>query len=514
MPFLRPLIVFSPSSPRHITRSLALLHPVSTRSYSRGHGASSLPTAFERVALPRSVAQALRLAYPHVATPTQAQRDLIPAMLNGDNILFKGRTGSGKSFGLALALLAQVYSNLPQYGSGFKSLLVVPHRDLAFQYHHWMTRILGHLSDVKSSTVTEVVQVIARGHPRPSDGGLTQITIATPQGLLDLLEERSNAAFSSHLDGLFGTVVLDEVDAMLDFIPTEASTLTKRQIFQRMRRHPRDAKVLLDRLFKGTGHAKEVQTDGPWRSSPSPSKQGASQLVMCSATFHGGLRQELWNSGWFDGDRDLVKIKVQDDEQQHALEKAEADELAATGVMHCGLVVSDNGDVRNIEGAVAAPIVSQGMTEEERVAAETEMERAFEEDEGAVILDWTDIPAKLVEKFSTQPSPLHGPSLEAIATAFAVDVAQLALLVLPSTASVYRAVYELRLLGVNAHALELRAVDRGGGHLSQGPERVFDGNPTLLVSTLMTTRGLDLVGLSHVFILGVPEDRRVDAYSV
>ena len=91
-----------------------------------------------------------------------------------------------------------------------------------------------------------------------------------------------------------------------------------------------------------------------------------------------------------------------------------------------------------------------------------------------------------------------------------MDVPQLALLVLPSTASVHRAIYELRLLGINAHALELRSVERGEAHLLRN--RAFDGNPTLLVSTLATTRGLDLVGLSHVFILGVPEDQRVDAY--
>ena len=36
-------------------------------------------------------------------------------------------------------------------------------------------------------------------------------------------------------------------------------------------------------------------------------------------------------------------------------------------------------------------------------------------------------------------------------------------------------------------------------------------SPTLLVSTLASTRGLDLPELSHVFILGIPQGR-IDSY--
>ena len=111
------------------------------------------------------------------------------------------------------------------------------------------------------------------------------------------------------------------------------------------------------------------------------------------------------------------------------------------------------------------------------------------------------------------PSPFHPAIMEAVAAAFAVDVPRVALLVLPASAPLQRAVYDLRMLGVNAHGLDLLADDRGRGHLLRGAGDRVEANPTLLVSILASTRGLDLPDLSHVFILGVPEgERRVDEY--
>lgn len=71
-------------------------------------------------------------------------------------------------------------------------------------------------------------------------------------------------------------------------------------------------------------------------------------------------------------------------------------------------------------------------------------------------------------------------------------------------------------MGVNAHGLDLLADDKGQAHLVRGGGTAQD-NPTLLVSTLATTRGLDLPELTHVFILGIPDGpkvngRTVDAY--
>lgn len=95
---------------------------------------------------------------------------------------------------------------------------------------------------------------------------------------------------------------------------------------------------------------------------------------------------------------------------------------------------------------------------------------------------------------------------------FALDVPHVALLVLPASAPVRRAVYELRSLGVNAHGLDVLQSERGGVYLNNTPGDL-DTDPTLLVSTLASTRGIDLPELTHVFLLGIPEDRSADTYA-
>jgi Helicase conserved C-terminal domain len=78
-------------------------------------------------------------------------------------------------------------------------------------------------------------------------------------------------------------------------------------------------------------------------------------------------------------------------------------------------------------------------------------------------------------------------------------VPRLGLVVIPSSGPVNRAVYELRRLGVNAQGLNVEdKIDRA----------------TLLVATTASTRGLDLDGLTHVFIVGIPEGPQVNGRSV
>ena len=89
--------------------------------------------------------------------------------------------------------------------------------------------------------------------------------------------------------------------------------------------------------------------------------------------------------------------------------------------------------------------------------------------------------------------------IEAIATCFALDVPRLGLVVIGSSAPVNRAVYELRRVGVNAQGLSYE-------------NRVDEA--TLLVGTTASTRGLDLDGLTHVFIVGIAEGPQVNGKSV
>ena len=95
-----------------------------------------------------------------------------------------------------------------------------------------------------------------------------------------------------------------------------------------------------------------------------------------------------------------------------------------------------------------------------------------------------------------------------MAIIFAVEVSDLALLVVPPSSSVEKTVEELQDIGVDARKFDLRSggmfgfgersEERGEGE-KRGP------GPVLLVAAPATTRGVDLPYLTHVFVLGVPD---------
>jgi hypothetical protein len=86
------------------------------------------------------------------------------------------------------------------------------------------------------------------------------------------------------------------------------------------------------------------------------------------------------------------------------------------------------------------------------------------------------------------------------------------LLILPADGKVSHTVCDLQKLGVNAFPLDFAAKTGGASHLLRGPLDIPVDNPSLLVSTVATTRGIDLPELTHVFILGVPQRRVLDSY--
>ena len=94
--------------------------------------------------------------------------------------------------------------------------------------------------------------------------------------------------------------------------------------------------------------------------------------------------------------------------------------------------------------------------------------------------------------------------MEGVAATFATAVPKMALLVLPASAPVERAVHDLRALGINAFGLDLQSTDRRDAYLTRGNlEGTEEENPALVVATTASLRGIDLPDLSHVFIWGV-----------
>ena len=106
-------------------------------------------------------------------------------------------------------------------------------------------------------------------------------------------------------------------------------------------------------------------------------------------------------------------------------------------------------------------------------------------------------------------SPTSSHVMEAVATVFAYDVPQLALLVLPPQSSVQKVLMELKDLGVDARTLDLRTKDLV--RMGQSPNG-YASEPVLLVATPATTRGVDLPELTHVFCVGAPDTGNADAF--
>ena len=139
--------------------------------------------------------------------PYQIQKEAIPAILDGKDILGIAQTGSGKTASFVLPILQQ----FQDYGSSknrhIKALVVVPTRELAIQVNDVFKLLSAHLPQpIKAIAVYGGVSI----NPQMMDLQGVEILVATPGRLLELIEK--NAVSLSAVK----TLVLDEADKMLN----------------------------------------------------------------------------------------------------------------------------------------------------------------------------------------------------------------------------------------------------------------------------------------------------------
>src|SRR5688572_20638673 len=143
--------------------------------------------------------------------PTPIQREAIPQLLSGRELLGQAATGTGKTAAFALPLLERLeIGNEPP--SRPAALVLVPTRELAMQVAEAMHRYgrrLGVqvLSVYGGQPFGQQLRALRRG---------VHIVVATPGRALDHIGRGTLA-----LDGI-RTVVLDEADEMLDMGFAEA----------------------------------------------------------------------------------------------------------------------------------------------------------------------------------------------------------------------------------------------------------------------------------------------------
>lgn len=139
-------------------------------------------------------------------TPTPVQRQVIPAVFAGRDIIAAARTGTGKTASFALPLLQKLNGGPAADANCVRALLLAPTRELAQQtadnlkaYGRYLTLRIN--VAYGGTSLNPQMMALRRG---------ADILVATPGRLLDLREK--NAIRFSQLQIL----VLDEADRMLD----------------------------------------------------------------------------------------------------------------------------------------------------------------------------------------------------------------------------------------------------------------------------------------------------------
>lgn len=140
-------------------------------------------------------------------TPTPIQKQAIPVVLSGRDLIATAQTGTGKTAAFVLPILERFNKDRRELrGKSIRALILAPTRELAVQVEASVAAYGKHL---ELSSLAVYGGVDAEPQMQRLSQGI-DILVATPGRLLDLSYQR--ALFFDELDVL----VLDEADRMLD----------------------------------------------------------------------------------------------------------------------------------------------------------------------------------------------------------------------------------------------------------------------------------------------------------
>ncbi|WP_320052503.1 DEAD/DEAH box helicase [uncultured Acetobacteroides sp.] len=160
---------------------------------------------FTSLGLSESLLKALEQQ--NYAKPYPIQKQAIPVVLQGRDMLGIAQTGSGKTASFVLPILEQMRKAAPSKNRHVRALVLVPTRELAIQVEEVFRLFSDALPErVKSLAVYGGVSI----NPQMIKMQGVEILVATPGRLLDLVD--SNAVSLSEVQVL----VLDEADKMLN----------------------------------------------------------------------------------------------------------------------------------------------------------------------------------------------------------------------------------------------------------------------------------------------------------
>ena len=158
---------------------------------------------FSKLGLSESIVNAVADA--GYTQPTDIQKQAIPVILSGRDLLAAAQTGTGKTAGFVLPLLEKFNIDRKLRGKRIRALILTPTRELAIQVDASIKQYSKYLN-LSSMAIYGGVDV------EPQKQALIEgvdLLVATPGRLLDLAHQRA-----LHFDEL-EVLVLDEADRML-----------------------------------------------------------------------------------------------------------------------------------------------------------------------------------------------------------------------------------------------------------------------------------------------------------
>ena len=139
-------------------------------------------------------------------TPTDIQKQAIPIILSGKDLVAAAQTGTGKTASFVLPLLEKLNTNEELRSKSIRALILVPTRELAVQVE---VNVKQYAKNLNLSSLAVYGGVASQPQKQQLEKGI-DILVATPGRLLDLAYQRD--LYFDDLEFL----VLDEADRMLD----------------------------------------------------------------------------------------------------------------------------------------------------------------------------------------------------------------------------------------------------------------------------------------------------------
>jgi ATP-dependent RNA helicase DeaD len=154
--------------------------------------------------------------------PTEVQREAIPLILAGIDLIVQSQTGTGKTAACAIPIAEMLEPNPGEH----EVLVLTPTRELARQVYREFERI-GSVKDLNATAIYGGTSYEKQFEELET----AQIIVATPGRLLDLLErgkvdvERLRFFGLDEADEMMSMGFREELEAIVEFLPDDRQTL-------------------------------------------------------------------------------------------------------------------------------------------------------------------------------------------------------------------------------------------------------------------------------------------------